>query len=318
LKGCLTMNRTEFDLAGYLAKKRKAVESGLERTLGTLDPGRELVQAMGYSVMAGGKRVRPVLAMAAAAACGKDEQIALPAACAIEMIHTYSLIHDDLPAMDDDDLRRGLATCHKKFSEATAILAGDGLLTHAFFVLAAPQQFFDHYPEPGLRLELVEKISRAAGASGMVEGQMMDMQAEKNLCMKGWNKEEILAHLKAIHRHKTGQMIRVSVQAGAISAGGGERHMAALTGYADHIGLAFQVMDDILNVEGDPDIMGKAVGSDVLNDKLTFPGLIGLSASKAFCRELIDNALAALDGGGFGPADRPLRAIARYIISRKR
>ncbi len=312
------MNRTEFDLQQYLTQRRKALECALERILGTLDPERELIRAMGYSLMAGGKRVRPVLAMAAAAACGEDERIALPAGCAIEMIHTYSLIHDDLPAMDDDDLRRGLPTCHKKFSEATAILAGDGLLTHAFFVVAAADRFFDFYPNPEQRLDLVEKISGAAGVVGMVEGQMLDMQAESGLDMEGWNKEDILAHLKTIHRHKTGEMIRVSVQAGAISAGANDKQMEALTGYADHIGLAFQVMDDILNVEGDPKIMGKAVGSDALHEKLTFPALIGLEASKAFSRELIDNALTSLNNGEFNNADAPLRAIAQYIINRKR
>ena len=312
------MTGTEFDLPGYLRQKRQAVESALERVLGALDYERELVQAMGYSLMAGGKRIRPVLAMAAAAACGEDDRMALPAACAIEMIHTYSLIHDDLPAMDDDDLRRGLATCHKKFSEATAILAGDGLLTHAFFVLSAPEKLFECYPKSHQRLLLVKKIARAAGAQGMVEGQMLDMQAESGLFMKGWNKEKVLAHLKTIHRHKTGQMIQVSVQAGAVSAEASQSKMAALTGYADHIGLAFQVMDDILNVEGDPEIMGKAVGSDALHEKLTFPGLIGLSDSKTFAQELVDHALACLDEGGFDKAAEPLRAIARYIINRKR
>ena len=314
------MDKTEFNLARYLARSREVVDASLERIFGAMDGDRELVQAMSHSLMAGGKRVRPVLAMAAAQACGADSRIALPACCAIEMIHTYSLIHDDLPAMDDDDLRRGLPTCHKKFSEATAILAGDGLLTHAFWILAAPERFFDRVPDPVLRLTLVEKISRAAGVSGMVEGQMLDMQAEGGRPdMRGWNKGQRLAHLKTIHRHKTGQMIRVSVQAGAISAGADEARLTALTAYADHIGLAFQVMDDILNVEGDPEIMGKAAGSDALHDKLTFPALIGLDGSKAYARELVQNAVDALDAhGGFGDRATPLKAIARYIINRKR
>ncbi len=159
---------TEFNLSEYLNENRILVEGALDRILGRLDKDLELVQAMTHSLMAGGKRVRPVLALAAAQACGNDPVIALPACCAIEMIHTYSLIHDDLPAMDDDDLRRGLPTCHKKFSEATAILAGDGLLTHAFHVLAAADDLFDLVPDAATRLKLVERISKASGVSGMV------------------------------------------------------------------------------------------------------------------------------------------------------
>lgn len=314
---------TRFNLAEYLTENRILVEGALDRILGMLDRERELVRAMTHSLMAGGKRVRPVLALAAARACGSDPLIALPACCAIEMIHTYSLIHDDLPAMDDDDLRRGVPTCHKKFSEATAILAGDGLLTHAFHVLAAADTMFDIYPDAPTRIRLVAAISGAAGVNGMVEGQMLDMQAESLAAEDLGNKEQRLAHLKKIHRHKTGEMIRVSVEAGALSAGAASPALSALTRYADHIGLAFQVMDDILNVEGDPEIMGKAAGSDALHDKMTFPAIIGLDASKAFAKELIDKALDALDrgtdgGAGFGSEADPLRAIARYIINRNR
>ena len=308
----------EFNLSDYLEANRALVEEGLSRILAELDPDLELVQAMTHSLMAGGKRVRPILAMAAAEALGKDPMVALPACCAIEMIHTYSLIHDDLPAMDDDDLRRGLPTCHKKFSEATAILAGDGLLTHAFQILADPVPYFSLYPDPPARLELVAKISAAAGVSGMVEGQMLDMQAESISDAAFGNKTDKLDHLKKIHRHKTGKMIRVSVEAGAISAGADSGTLAALTAYAECIGLSFQVMDDILNVEGDPDVMGKAAGSDALHDKMTFPAIIGLDGSKAYARELTDNALAALDKAGFKSGADPLRAIARYIINRKR
>ncbi|MCG8637344.1 MAG: polyprenyl synthetase family protein [Desulfobacterales bacterium] len=310
---------TEFNLSEYLNENRILVEGALDRILGCFDRDLELVRAITHSLMAGGKRVRPVLGLAAARACGKDPLVALPACCAIEMIHTYSLIHDDLPAMDDDDLRRGLPTCHKRFSEATAILAGDGLLTHAFHVLAAADEIFDLAPDAATRLKLVAKISGAAGVSGMVEGQMLDMQAESADYSDLGNKEQRLEHLKKIHRHKTGEMIRVSVEAGALSAGAEPPALTALVRYADHIGLAFQVMDDILNVEGDPEIMGKAAGSDALHDKMTFPAIIGLEPSKAYARDLIDTAVTALDShDGFGEKAEPLRAIARYIINRNR
>ncbi|WDP88264.1 MAG: polyprenyl synthetase family protein [Desulfobacter sp.] len=309
---------SEFNLADYLKENRILVENSLQKILGRLDPERELVQAMAHSLMAGGKRVRPVLALAAAQALEENPMIALPACCAIEMIHTYSLIHDDLPAMDDDDLRRGLPTCHKKFSEATAILAGDGLLTHAFSILADPSPYFDTYPDSALRLALVDRISRAAGVNGMVEGQMLDMQAESMGPEDLGNKDQALDHLKKIHKHKTGMMIRASVEAGAVSAGADPEILKAFTDYAGYIGLSFQVMDDILNVEGDPEIMGKAAGSDALHDKMTFPAIIGLDNSKAFALELTDNAVSALDHAGFKASADPLRAIARYIVNRKR
>ncbi len=310
-----------FNLSEYLTQNRQLVDRALTKMLDQLDRNRELVAAMGHSLMAGGKRVRPVLALASARALGKDPVIALPACCAIEMIHTYSLIHDDLPAMDDDDLRRGVPTCHKQFSEATAILAGDGLLTHAFQILAAPRGLFDIYPDARTRLALVDKISGAAGVNGMVEGQMLDMQAENLPFSAEMNSDDALAHLKEIHRHKTGAMIQVSVEAGAISAGADERAMTALCHYAQNIGLAFQVMDDILNVEGDPAVMGKAAGSDALHDKMTFPALIGLEGSKTFANELVKQALKALDScpvNNFDQNSDALRAIAGYIINRNR
>jgi geranylgeranyl diphosphate synthase type II len=223
--------------------------------------------------------------------------------------------------MDDDDLRRGVPTCHKQFSEPTAILAGDGLLTHAFHILAAPGSCFKIYPDAETRLILVEKISAAAGINGMVEGQMLDMQAENNPENLPLNSPGALAHLKKIHRHKTGAMIEVSVASGAISAGADKDALNALGTYAENIGLAFQVMDDILNVEGDPKVMGKAVGSDALHDKLTFPAILGLEKSKVFSKQLVADALAALDSykkTEFKKNSEPLRAIADYIINRNR
>lgn len=309
------MTDPAFDLCAFLEEQRDFVNSYLEKILGSFDPGLELIQAMRHSLMAGGKRLRPVLALASARACGGDARLALPAACALEMIHTYSLIHDDLPAMDDDDLRRGKPTCHKKFSESTAILAGDALLTHAFYILCQPHVLFDKVPDSGVLLKLGALISLAAGVNGMVEGQMLDMQSESQPFGK-WNKNELLEHLIKIHALKTGRMISASVAAGAVSVGAPENFQKDLSVYADHLGLAFQVMDDILNVAGDPDKMGKATGSDLQRDKLTFPAILGLDRSTIFARDLVDKALAALSG--FDCQADPLRAIAGYVISRDR
>jgi len=276
---------------------------------------------MRHSLMAGGKRLRPVLAVASARACGKDDRLALPAACALEMIHTYSLIHDDLPAMDDDDLRRGKPTCHKKFSEPTAILAGDALLTHAFYILAYPHDLFDPVPESGILLEQIALIASAAGVNGMVEGQMLDMLAETQMVHfmddhETGNKKALLGHLEFMHGLKTGKMIMASVASGAVSAGASSHLKEALSVYAARLGLAFQVMDDILNVEGDPEKMGKAAGSDEQRDKLTFPAVLGLNRSRIFAGQLIEQALEAI--ARFDGRADPLRAIARYVISRDR
>lgn len=304
-----------FDLRAFLKENRDLVNSCLETILESFDPGRELVQAMRHSLMAGGKRLRPVLALASARACGGDPRLALPAACALEMVHTYSLIHDDLPAMDDDDLRRGKPTCHKKFSESTAILAGDALLTHAFYILCQPHDLFDPVPDSGVLLDLGALVSLAAGVNGMVEGQMLDMQSENQPFGK-WNKNGLLDHLIRIHALKTGRMIAASVTAGAVSVRAPGYYQKNLSAYSDHLGLAFQVMDDILNVSGDPEKMGKAAGSDLQRDKLTFPAILGLDRSRIFARDLVDKALAALSG--FDRQADPLRAIAGYVISRDR
>ncbi len=302
------VNSMDFDLRQYLDAKKDLINKYLLLILHQFDSKRELIMAMDHSLMAGGKRLRPILAMAAAHACGKDFMYALPACCSIEMIHTYSLIHDDLPAMDDDDFRRGLPTCHKEFSEATAILAGDALLTHAFNVISQPESIFEKYPDAGTRIKLIALISSAAGILGMVEGQMMDMQSFST------NEKDTLSHLKKIHALKTGKMITVSVQSGALSVGADAEMMEKLKIYADNVGLAFQVVDDILNIEGDPEIMGKAAGSDVLNDKMTFPAIIGLNESKKYAKNLIETANDAISQ--FGEKATPLRAIANYIINR--
>jgi geranylgeranyl diphosphate synthase type II len=302
------MNNMAFNLRQYLDEKQALIKQNLEWILQPYDQQRELIMAMSHSLMAKGKRLRPILSLAAAQACGKDFLPALPVCCAIEMIHTYSLIHDDLPAMDDDDLRRGIPTCHKQFSETTAILAGDALLTHAFNVMSHPEPFFDVYPDDTTRLQLIAKISEAAGIQGMVEGQMLDMQSYQ------LEQNDRFNHLKKIHALKTGKLITGSVEAGAISVGADPEMIAKLIVYADQIGLAFQVVDDILNIEGDPEIMGKSAGSDVLNEKMTFPAIIGLDASKKYAKRLIETAIDVISP--FDEAATPLRAIATYIINR--
>ncbi len=297
-----------FNLSQYLTEKQAIVNQYLQLILIQYDKKLELIMAMDHSLMAPGKRLRPILSMASAQACGKNFLIALPACCAIEMIHTYSLIHDDLPAMDNDDLRRGLPTCHKKFSEPTAILAGDALLTQAFNVISNPEQVFDIYPDYETRIKLISKISQAAGIQGMVEGQMLDMQSFQS------KQNNDLDHLKKIHALKTGKMITASVEAGALSSGADSGTIDKLIAYADNIGMAFQVVDDILNIEGDPKIMGKAAGSDTLNEKMTFPAIIGIEESKKFTKNLIDKAIEAI--WEFDEKATPLREIANYIITR--
>ena len=310
-----------FDLTRYLREHRQRVNACLEKILAVFDPQRELVLAMRHSLMAGGKRLRPVLAMASARACGGDIDQVMPAACALEMIHTYSLIHDDLPAMDNDDLRRGKPTCHNQFSEPTAILAGDALLTHAFHILSCPKDLFDSVPESDILLEQIAIIASSAGINGMVEGQILDMQSERQMIhfidnKEIGNKDALLDHLQYMHGLKTGKMIVASVAAGAISAGANRHQKQDLSVYAARLGLAFQVMDDILNVEGDPVRMGKAAGSDLQRDKLTFPAVLGLNQSRIFAGHLIDQALEAI--APFDDLAVPLRAIARYVISRDR
>ncbi|HBG06825.1 MAG: polyprenyl synthetase [Geobacteraceae bacterium GWC2_58_44] len=293
-----------MDLKDYLKQRCQLVDKALDRLLP--DAGElpaALHGSMRYSIFAGGKRVRPVLLLAACEAVGGDPERALPAACAMEMIHTYSLIHDDLPAMDDDDFRRGNATNHKVYGEATAILAGDALLTEAFILLSRAEVGGD----PAARLRVIHEIAHAAGSRGMVGGQMVDMESE--------GKGEIdLALLSYIHTHKTGALIRASVRAGAILGGAGERELAALTRYGDTTGLAFQIADDILDVEGTTEQLGKDAGSDQARGKATYPALVGLEASKQRAQELVQMALDAL--APFDERADPLRAIASYIVKR--
>ena len=296
----------DFPLSVYLNDRKALVDAALDEALpaeATYPP--VIFQAVRYSLFAGGKRLRPILCLAAAEAVGGDYRAVLPVACALEMIHTYSLIHDDLPAMDDDDLRRGRPTSHKVFGEALAILAGDALLTEAFAQMSA----VDRMPQipPDRLLRAVQDIARAAGFWGMVGGQVMDIQSETVTA-----DEETLLY---IHTRKTGAMIVASVRAGAMLAGAETVEIEALATYGRHVGLAFQIADDILNVEGDRAALGKGTGSDAIRGKLTFPQLMGLDASRTRMVDLVGQALAAIRG--FGPHAEPLRAIARYVAERK-
>lgn len=290
----------------YQAASQTRVNAALETLF--VAPGVELTrlyEAMRYSVMNGGKRVRPLLAYAACQALGGTLEHANGAACAVELIHAYSLVHDDLPAMDDDDLRRGQPTTHKAFDEACAILAGDGLQSLAFSALLDPTL---SPVDAEIRLRMVTALSVAAGPAGMVGGQAIDLGSV------GLKLDQ--AALENMHRHKTGALIEASVHLGALaSSRADENQLAALQVYARAIGLAFQVQDDILDVESDTATLGKRQGADIARDKPTYPSLLGLGAAKAYAIELRDQALAALRP--FDAGAEPLRDLARYIVERR-
>jgi len=298
------MNNEDF-LEAYLKDRQKIVEEALGRYLSDKDRiPQELHKAMHYSVFAGGKRIRPILCLAAAEACGGDMAPAMPVACALELIHTYSLIHDDLPAMDNDDYRRGKPTSHKVFGEAVAILAGDALLSEAFVLLSRAEKVRLIAER---RLAVIQEIANASGAAGMVGGQVQDIREPGTLTD--------LAALTDIHQRKTGALIVAAVKSGAILAGASETRIQALNTYGSHIGIAFQIADDILNVEGDSSLMGKNTGSDAARGKVTYPSLLGLDAAKASLAEHVEaavNGIAAFDARAL-----PLRVIARYIMARK-
>jgi len=296
-----------MDLTAYLHEKRAMVDDALRGIFPDPEgPAADIIRAMQYSLFAGGKRLRPILCMAGAEAVGGEGKDVLPVACAIELIHTYSLIHDDLPVMDDDDMRRGQPTSHKVFGEAMALLAGDGLLTKAFHVMT--QADFQNRVRPGALLTVIGLIAKAAGYEGMVGGQVVDIQSEG---------KKVDPHiLEFIHTHKTAALITASVASGAILAGGEEHQVNALTSYGQNIGLAFQVSDDILDIEGNSQELGKNVGSDERQGKITYPTLLGLSRSKEIQRELLERAIEALKP--FDHRSEPLRDIARYIIARRR
>jgi geranylgeranyl diphosphate synthase type II len=294
-----------FNLDAYLGAKQEVINDQLNQILDSFNTSSRILDSMRYSLNAGGKRLRPILSIASTEAVGGNASHVMQLACAIEMIHTYSLIHDDLPAMDNDDLRRGKPTSHIRFDEATAILTGDALLTLAFEVLTSQTGASS---DPAIPLELIKMLAQAAGCRGMIAGQMGDILSE--------GKELTLHELKSIHRLKTGALIEASVCAGAIFGNGKEEQVNQLRRYAEHIGLAFQIMDDILNVKGDPALLGKAVGSDAKRGKSTYPAIIGIKDSEKEASLLIQSGLRAIRS--FDKKADPLRAIGKYIIERKR
>ena len=299
------MIENEVFLKAYLQDRQKIVEEALEHYLpGEDNIPADIYKAVRYSVFNGGKRIRPILCLAAAEAIGGDLGPAIPVACALELIHSYSLIHDDLPAMDNDNFRRGKPTCHKVFGENIAILAGDALLTEAFVLLS-------HVEKVRLsaerRLAVIQEIAKAAGICGMIGGQALDVLSGKS--------EPNENMLREIHRRKTGALIVAAVKSGAIIFNARKDKIQALAEYGINVGLAFQIADDILNVEGNRELMGKETGSDAAHDKLTYPSLLGLDLAKEKLAKYIDAAEASLSG--FDERARPLLVIARYIMERK-
>ena len=296
--------QTNKYLKKYLDEKRKKIKLSLEHIFEKIDNSSLLTKAMQYSVMAGGKRLRPILSIATYELLSGKENDILDIACAIEMIHTYSLIHDDLPAMDNDILRRGKKTCHIKFDEATAILAGDALLTYAFEIISNSKKH-----SPYKILKIINIISKASGLSGMIDGQIRDISAER--------KKINLKELENLHLLKTGALIEASIVISAILASANKKQIDALKKYAKNIGLAFQITDDILDIEGDSKVMGKSVGSDIKLEKSTYSSLLGIKKSKVLSKELIDKAVKSLDIFDAKKA-LPLIEIAKYIINRKK
>jgi len=296
----------DFDLKLYLAERKRIVDAALAESFpNPAGLEKRVLEAVRYSIFAGGKRLRPILCMAAAEVVGGSFRKVVPVACALEMIHTYSLIHDDLPAMDDDDFRRGQPTNHKMFGEAIAILAGDALLTEAFDFIASVSGVDG--VDPARVLQVIRIVVKGAGYRGMIGGQAIDLECE-NLTVN-------LATVEYMHIHKTGALISASLEAGAVLGGGSPEQVALLTRYGHHLGLAFQITDDLLDIEGDAELMGKHPGSDVAKNKKTYPALLGVAHSKEAAREHVEEALSAL--APFDEKAEPLRAIAGYLLGRK-
>jgi geranylgeranyl diphosphate synthase type II len=294
-----------MDIVLYLKNKKELVDSFLETYVSFKRDNngypKELYEAMKYSLMAGGKRVRPILVLAGHEAIGDGLNNVMPVAASLELIHTYSLIHDDLPAMDNDDVRRNKPTTHIAFGEATAILAGDALLTEAFGIISASKA------DPGILVDVIKEVTHACGPDGMVGGQSIDILLEGQKA----EKDDILY----IHTHKTGAFIRASVRIGAIMASADKGQLSSLTTYGDKVGLAFQIVDDILDITGTTEELGKPAGSDNERGKNTYPSIFGLEESRRMADTLIADAIDALEG--FDEKADPLREIAKYIISRR-
>ena len=296
-----------MDIEAYLKEKRQAVDQYLEAQLPALGTSPAILhEAIRYSLLAGGKRIRPILTIAAAEAIRPSSASVLPVACAVEFIHTYSLIHDDLPAMDNDDFRRGYPTNHKVYGEGMAILAGDGLHTMAFEWCSRADLITDL--DPCCQVQIIAELALGSGHTGMVGGQVLDIQAE--------NQHIELEELQNIHAHKTGKLIRASVRAGALCSGATLTQFEQLTGYAEDIGLAFQIADDVLNVTGTREELGKNAHTDAERGKQTYPSLYGLEGAKALAQECVERAIERLRH--FDGRSDPLREIARYIVSRRK
>ena len=313
------MNKTSSILKNLIQNYQQRVDQALEQIISnTSNIADELHQAMHYSIFNGGKRVRPLLVYLTGKALNTPAEHLDSPACAVELIHCYSLIHDDMPAMDDDDLRRGKATCHKQFSEATALLAGDALQTLAFETLAcgnlacespARNNSSNNYLSDAQKLLMIRALSHASGAAGMAGGQAIDLAATGAQNMS-------LEDLKVMHEHKTGALIRASVQLGALSVIGiKQKKLNALDNYARNIGLSFQIKDDILDIESDTQTLGKKQGADIELNKVTYPALLGLDGARKMAQECHHKALASLED--FDQNADPLRWLSEYIITRQ-
>ncbi len=292
-----------MDLAAYMQERRQEIDANLDRLLPaeTQEPAT-IHRAMRYSVFAGGKRLRPILVLAAGECAGGQRDTLLDLGSAIEMIHTYSLIHDDLPALDNDDFRRGVPTCHKVFGDAMAILAGDSLMTRCYQLLVELPRLND-----SVRLSIIREIAFATGTiDGMIGGQVVDLESE--------GKDVSPGVLDYIHRSKTGALLTVCTRCGGLAAGAQAGELAALTEYGRNVGLSFQIVDDILDVTQSSENLGKTAGKDQQVRKATYPALYGLDASRRKARELVQRAIGKIDG--FGECAEPLRALARFIVDR--
>jgi geranylgeranyl diphosphate synthase type II len=295
-----------MNIAEYLEQKRIEVDRFLDLVAPSpITPPATLHESMRYSLLAGGKRIRPILTIAAAEALGQTPPGLMAVACSLEFIHTYSLIHDDLPSMDNDDYRRGKPTNHKVYGEAMAILAGDALLTMAFDLISRPDLMKGC--DPVRQVRIIQELAFGSGYAGMVGGQVFDIQAE--------NKDIDLAALQNIHKHKTGMLIRAAVRMGVIAAGANERQLDDMTGYAEDIGLAFQIADDVLNVTGTREELGKNPNTDAERGKKTYPTFHGVEGAKKLADDCVTRAINRLSS--LGPPADPLRGIARYITDRK-
>ncbi|MBD1868961.1 polyprenyl synthetase family protein [Cyanobacteria bacterium FACHB-471] len=298
----MNLSQSEFNLSTYLSAQQARVESALDQSIAVVYP-EKIYEAMRYSLMAGGKRLRPILCLATCELLGGSAAMAMPTACALEMIHTMSLIHDDLPAMDNDDYRRGKLTNHKVYGEDVAILAGDGLLAYAFEFIALQTQ---GVPAEQV-LQVISRLGRAVGAAGLVGGQVVDLESEGKV-------DVALETLDFIHRHKTGALLEAAVVCGAVLAGGSEANVQRLSSYAQDIGLAFQIVDDVLDITATQEELGKSVGKDLQAQKVTYPSIWGIEESKRQAEQRIAHAKAQLEP--FGESAQPLMAIADYITAR--